>query len=105
MMRKKEELMAAMVGQKVGDEEKKTKCAALSSSSIVTASRLSQWEMAVQISTDINGGHRNSLSEILVCLEEEGFLLLNASSFESIDGKVFHNLHLQVILLLLLLLF
>ncbi|XP_038882378.1 transcription factor ORG3-like [Benincasa hispida] len=98
LMVKKEELMAAMVGQEVeNDEEKKTKCSASSSSSIISASRLSRCEMAIQISTDINGGHRNSLSEILVCLEEEGLLLLNASSFESFDGKVFHNLHLQVI--------
>ena len=102
LMRKKEELMAAMVGQEVkSDKEKKTKCAATSSSSIVSTSRLGQREMAIQISTDINGGHQNSLSEILVCLEEEGLLLLNASSFESFDGKVFHNLHLQVTLILI----
>ncbi|CAK9319601.1 unnamed protein product [Citrullus colocynthis] len=94
---KKEELMAAMVGREVkNDEEKKTKCAASSSSSIISASQLSRREMAIQISTNINGGYRNSLSEILVCLEEEGLLLLNASSFESFDGKVFHNLHLQM---------
>ncbi|KAG7033594.1 Transcription factor ORG2, partial [Cucurbita argyrosperma subsp. argyrosperma] len=97
LMRKKEELMAAMVGHEVkSDKEKKTKCAATSFSSIVSTSRLGQREMAIQISTDINGGHQNSLSEILVCLEEEGLLLLNASSFESFDGKVFHNLHLQM---------
>ncbi|XP_008455703.2 transcription factor bHLH100-like [Cucumis melo] len=96
-MRKKEELMAAMVGQEVkNDEEKKMKSAASSSSSIISASRLSRHEMAIQISTDTNGCQRNYLSEILCCLEEEGLLLLNASSFESFDGKVFHNLHLQM---------
>ena len=105
-MRKKEELMTAMVGQEVdSDEEKRKKCAATSSSSIISASRLGRREMAVQICTDIDGSHRNSLSDLLVCLEEDGLLLWNASSFESFDGKVFHNLHLQVILLLLLLLF
>uniref|UniRef100_A0A0A0L0Z2 BHLH domain-containing protein n=1 Tax=Cucumis sativus TaxID=3659 RepID=A0A0A0L0Z2_CUCSA len=97
-MRKKEELMAAMVGQEVkNDEEKKMKSAVSSSSSIISASRLSRHEMAIQISTDINGGQRNYLSEILICLEEEGLLLLNASSFESFDGKIFHNLHLQIL--------
>lgn len=99
-MRKKEELMGAMTGQEVegGEERKAKKCAASSSSSVISASRVSQQEMAVQISTDINDGHRNSLSEILVWLEEEGLSLLNASSFETFDGKVFHNLHVQVIL-------
>ncbi|KAG7027568.1 Transcription factor ORG2, partial [Cucurbita argyrosperma subsp. argyrosperma] len=98
LMRKKEELMTAMVGQEVdSDEEKRKKCAATtSSSSIISATRLGRREMAVQICTDIDGGHRNSLSELLVCLEEDGLLLWNASSFESFDGKVFHNLHLQM---------
>ncbi|XP_023517178.1 transcription factor bHLH100-like [Cucurbita pepo subsp. pepo] len=97
LMRKKEELMTAMVGQEVdSDEEKRKKCAATSSSSIISASRLGRREMAVQICTDIDGGHRNSLSDLLVCLEEDGLLLWNASSFESFDGKVFHNLHLQM---------
>ena len=102
-MRKKEELMAAMVGQEVkNDEEKKMKSAVSSSSSIISASRLSRHEMAIQISTDINGGQRNYLSEILICLEEEGLLLLNASSFESFDGKIFHNLHLQVFFIIII---
>ncbi|XP_022153928.1 transcription factor bHLH101-like isoform X2 [Momordica charantia] len=98
LMRKKEELMGAMTGQEVegGEERKAKKCAASSSSSVISASRVSQQEMAVQISTDINDGHRNSLSEILVWLEEEGLSLLNASSFETFDGKVFHNLHVQM---------
>ncbi|PPR93863.1 hypothetical protein GOBAR_AA26810 [Gossypium barbadense] len=36
------------------------------------------------------------LSEMLQYLEQQGFLLLNVSSFESFGGVVFYNIHLQM---------
>ncbi|GLT95823.1 hypothetical protein SLE2022_134850 [Rubroshorea leprosula] len=60
----------------------------------ISANRLSDTEVMLQLST--YKVHKTSLSDILVKLEEDGFLLINASSFESFEGRVFYNLHLQV---------
>ena len=68
-----------------------------SSLSAVSARRLSDREIVVQISTF--NVHENPLSEVLSNLEEDGLLVINASSFESFGGRVFYNLHLQVLFL------
>ncbi|KAF5474255.1 hypothetical protein F2P56_006169 [Juglans regia] len=70
------------------------KTIARSSLSTVSASRLNDTEVMIQISTcKIN--NNTPLSEILLSLEEVGLLLLNVSSFESFGGRVFYGLHLQ----------
>lgn len=75
-------------------EETQCKNAAGKSSSAVSASRLNDREVTLQITTCEL--HNCSLSEILLYLEENGLLLFNASSFESFGGRVFYNLHFQV---------
>ncbi|KAK7244461.1 hypothetical protein RIF29_39283 [Crotalaria pallida] len=57
--------------------------------------RLNENEAAIQISTyeEVNN---ISLSEILLCFENHGFVLLNASSSETVGGRIFYNLHFQV---------
>ncbi|WJX17393.1 hypothetical protein P8452_07315 [Trifolium repens] len=40
--------------------------------------------------------HKIPLSEILLCLENDGHLLLNVSSSQTFGGRDFYNLHLQV---------
>jgi hypothetical protein len=97
LIQKKEELLSRICGE--GDhearQEKKPKSKAWSSLSTVTATQIDDdGEVVIQISTYVV--HKNALSEILVCLEEDGLVLLNASSFESFEGRVFFNLHLQV---------
>lgn len=77
-------------------QEKQIKSTARTRSSLssVSASQLNDREVVIQISTcKVNN---NPISEILLHLEEDGLSILNASSFESFQGKVFHNLHLQV---------
>jgi hypothetical protein len=94
---KKEELLSRISGQDDHHEtrqEKQPKSIAWSSLSTVSASQLDDREAVIQIST--HTVHKNALSEILVNLEEDGLVLLNASSFESFEGRVFCNLHLQV---------
>jgi len=94
---KKEELLSRISGQEyhhVTRQEKQPKSIAWSSLSSVSASQLDDREAVIQIST--RTVHKNALSEILVNLEEDGLVLLNASSFESFEGRVFCNLHLQV---------
>jgi len=97
LIQKKEELLSRICGK--GDREtrheKKPKSKAWSSLSTVTATQLDDdGEVVIQISTYVV--HKNALSEIIVILEEDGLVLLNASSFESFEGRVFFNLHLQV---------
>ncbi|KAK4272456.1 hypothetical protein QN277_021013 [Acacia crassicarpa] len=61
---------------------------------VVSTSRLNDNEVVVQISSDKI--HKTPLSEILLCLEKEGLLLLNSSTFDTFGHRVFYNLHLQV---------
>ncbi|RZB47760.1 Transcription factor ORG2 [Glycine soja] len=57
-------------------------------------SRLNDCEAVVHIS--FYEVHKVPLSEILHCLENNGLLLLNASSSETFGGRFFYNLHFQV---------
>ena len=98
LIQKKEELLSKISRQ--GDiihQEKQRKATLASSLSAVSANRLSDREIVVQISTF--KVHESPLSEVLLNLEEDGLLVINASSFESFGGRVFYNLHLQVLFL------
>lgn len=90
---KKEELLLKFNKYEQGDLNKRRKCV-IGRTLSVTASRLSDIEVVIQISAI--KVHKIPLSEMLADLEEDGLVLLNASSFESSSGRVFHNLHLQV---------
>ncbi|XP_034693284.1 transcription factor ORG2-like [Vitis riparia] len=95
LIQKKEELLSKISRQ--GDIihlEKQRKGTLASSLSAVSANRLSDREIVVQISTF--KVHESPLSEVLLNLGEDGLLVINASSFESFGGRVFYNLHLQV---------
>ncbi|KAF3442137.1 hypothetical protein FNV43_RR16053 [Rhamnella rubrinervis] len=98
LVRKKEELMSRMTrlqGNLVSQEKQiKSTARTRSSLSWVSANQLNDREVAIQIST--SKVNNNPISEILLHLEEDGLSILNASSFESFQGKVFHCLHLQV---------
>ncbi|KAM6548025.1 hypothetical protein CsatB_019701 [Cannabis sativa] len=59
----------------------------------VSANRLNDREIVLQISSF--KAQQTPLSNILVDLEEDGFSVLNASSFESFGGRIFYNIHLQ----------
>ncbi|KAH6817678.1 hypothetical protein C2S53_008839 [Perilla frutescens var. hirtella] len=61
--------------------------------SAVSATRISDAEIVIQIS--MPRAEKGSFSEAILRLEEEGFLMVNASSFESFEGRLFYNLHLQ----------
>ena len=103
LVQKREELLSKInnssqqgtlqVKQEINCHQMKSTSQAISLSSF-SASQLNDKEIALQISS--YNLDKNPLSEILHNLEEDGFLLLNASSFESFGGRIFHNLHLQV---------
>ncbi|PON88894.1 Basic helix-loop-helix transcription factor [Trema orientale] len=101
LVRKREELLSKLNSTKQGinnqihhQEINQIQTTARTSLSSVSASQLNDNEVAIQVST--YKVHKNQLSEMLHNLEEDGLSLLNASSFESFGGRVFHNLHLQV---------
>ncbi|XP_061372948.1 transcription factor ORG2-like [Gastrolobium bilobum] len=95
LTKKKEELLSKI--SKQGDAVKKQsqrKISQLNSVFVVSATRLNDNEAAIQISS--YEVYKTPLSEILLFLENNGFFLLNVSSYETYGGRVFYNLHLQV---------
>ncbi|OIW11493.1 hypothetical protein TanjilG_26859 [Lupinus angustifolius] len=96
LIKKKEELLLRISQQ--GDtlnKESQRKIALKSSSFIVSTTRLNDIEATIQIST-YEEDNKISLSRILLCLENHGLVLLNASSSETFGGRIFYNLHFQV---------
>lgn len=61
---------------------------------VVSSCRLNDSEVSIQISCYTF--HMVPLSEILLYLENDGFLLLNVSSSDTFGGRVFYNLHYQM---------
>ncbi|CAL0326609.1 unnamed protein product [Lupinus luteus] len=96
LIKKKEELLLRISQQ--GDtvnKESQRKIALKSSTFVVSTSRLNDIEASIQIST-YEEENKISLSRILLCLENHGLVLLNASSSETFGGRIFYNLHFQV---------
>ncbi|KAL0453200.1 UNVERIFIED_CONTAM: hypothetical protein Slati_1298100 [Sesamum latifolium] len=76
-------------------KQQRIRKAAESSSSVSAITRISDREIIVQSSAE--KGNHSSFSEAVMRLEvEEGFVVLNASSFQSLDAtRLFYTLHLQ----------
>jgi len=97
LSKKKEDLLCRISRQLQGDAVNKDSQRRIShhnSDFVVSTSRLNDCEAVVHISS--YEAHKAPLSEILQCLENNGLLLLNASSSETFGGRVFYNLHFQV---------
>ncbi|KAI4348606.1 hypothetical protein L6164_009313 [Bauhinia variegata] len=98
LVKKKEELLRRISRQGDQNEESQRKIALYNTSFAVSTTRLNDCEAVIQISS--NKAHKTPLSEVLLCLEKDGSLLLNASSFETFAaaaGRVFYNLHFQLV--------
>ncbi|XP_060174609.1 transcription factor ORG2-like [Lycium barbarum] len=65
-----------------------------SSTTLISASPLCHGQVLVQIST--TQANDFPISEAFQSLEEDGLILLNASSFKSFGDKIFHSLHFQM---------
>ncbi|KAK4377982.1 hypothetical protein RND71_004278 [Anisodus tanguticus] len=65
-----------------------------SSTTSISASPLCHGQVLVQISTSERNGF--PISEAFNNLEEDGLILLNATSFKSFGDKIFHSLHFQM---------
>ncbi|XP_038701903.1 transcription factor ORG2-like [Tripterygium wilfordii] len=102
LVKKREELWSIQQDYAIHNQEsqviRRPKKLALSSPSTVSAKRVSDAAVAVQITNStMLHGQDSSLSHILHGLEQDdGLLLISANSFVSSGGIIFYNLHLQV---------
>ncbi|XP_021835343.2 transcription factor ORG2-like [Spinacia oleracea] len=58
----------------------------------ISVNKLSDKDMVIQISTF----ERISICEVLLLLEEDGYLLVDVTSFQSFGGWTFYNIHLSM---------
>ncbi|XP_060178366.1 uncharacterized protein LOC132608348 [Lycium barbarum] len=98
LIQKKEEITSRTISSKENsadfNKQKRRRGGIESSSLVISASQIAEKEIVFQISTlKINKG---SIGEAISELEDEGLVLLNASSFETFEDRVFHTLHFQV---------
>lgn len=92
LIQKKERLISKI--SMVEDSSYKFKSQSSCSSSSVSATRISDGEIIIQSS--MPKSEKGSFSEAILRLEDEGFLMMNASCFESFQGRLFYNLHVKV---------
>lgn len=100
LTKKKEELLSRISHRQeyaVNKESQRKKIPNYNSAFVVSTSRLNDTELVIHISS--YEANKIPLSEILMCLENNGLLLLNSSSSKTFGGRLFYNLHFQVILL------
>lgn len=95
---RKEELLSIISHQfkEVNEESLGKKIIHHNSDFIVSNSWLNDSEVAIHISTYEAHNYKVPLSDILLYLENNGHFMLNASSTETFEGRVFYNLHFQV---------
>jgi hypothetical protein len=96
LIKKKEEFLSRISRQEyaVNKESSERKIPIYNSSFVVSTSRLNDSELAIHISS--YEANKIPLSEILMCLEDNGLFLLNSSSSKTFGGRLFYNLHFQV---------
>jgi len=97
LIKRKDEILLRLspqVDEVIINKESQRKKHSYNSGFIVSTSRLNDSEITIQISCYTV--HKIPLSEILMCLENDGLFLLNVSSSQTFGGRIFYNLHLQV---------
>ncbi|CAL5193366.1 unnamed protein product [Lathyrus oleraceus] len=96
LTKKKEDLLSRISRQEyaVNKESQRKTIPNYNSCFVVSTSRLNDNELVVHISS--YEPYKIPLSEILICLENNGLFLLNSSSSKTFGGRLFYNLHFQV---------
>ncbi|KEH41325.1 transcription factor ORG2-like protein [Medicago truncatula] len=97
LIKRKDEILLRLspqVEEFILSKESQRKKHSYNSGFVVSISRLNDSEITIQISCYTV--QKIPLSEILICLENDGLLLLNVSSSKTFGGRVFYNLHFQV---------
>ncbi|CAK8543128.1 unnamed protein product [Lathyrus sativus] len=96
LTKKKEDLLSRISQQQyaVNKESQRKIIPNYNSSFVVSTSRLNDSELVVHISS--YDAYKIPLSEILMCLENNGLVLLNSSCSKTFGGRLFYNLHFQV---------
>ncbi|XP_058742214.1 transcription factor ORG2-like [Vicia villosa] len=96
LTKKKEDLISRISQQQyaVNKDSHRKIIPNYSSSFVVSTSRLNDNELAIHISS--YEAYKIPLSEILLCLENNGLVLLSSSCSKTFGGRLFYNLHFQV---------
>ncbi|XP_058742215.1 transcription factor ORG3-like [Vicia villosa] len=96
LTKKKEDLLSRVSRQEyaVNKESQRKINPNYDSSFVVSTSRFNDNELAIHISS--YEANNIPLSEILMCLENNGLVLLNSSSSKTFGGRLFYNLHFQL---------
>ncbi|CAK8543125.1 unnamed protein product [Lathyrus sativus] len=96
LTKKKEDLLSRISQQQyaVNKESHRKIIPNFNSSFVVSTSRLNDNEVVVHISS--YEAYKIPLSEILLCLENNGLFLLSSYSSKTFEGRLFYNLHFQV---------
>ncbi|XP_021744677.1 transcription factor bHLH101-like isoform X2 [Chenopodium quinoa] len=98
LVHKKEDLLSKTSilqgnARKIVQEENPNKCIINKTTSCsISSNKLGDKELVIQISAF----ERISISEVLLMLEENGYLVLDVSSFQSFGGTTFYNIHLWI---------
>ncbi|XP_021741166.1 transcription factor bHLH101-like [Chenopodium quinoa] len=78
-------------GEFIQEQKHKRKCTTKETTSCsISSNKLGDKEMVIQISTY----ERISVSEVLLHLEKNGYVVIDVSSFQSFGGTTFYNIHL-----------
>ncbi|XP_060176782.1 transcription factor ORG2-like [Lycium barbarum] len=98
LIQKKEEFTSRTISNKENSDDfnkqKRRRGGTESSSFVISANEVGDKEVVIQVSTlKINKG---SFSKAISELEDEGLFLLNASTFETFEARIFYTLHFQV---------
>jgi len=96
-MKKKEELSFQISGQRdlvYTDQNSKSEEGVTSYASTVSSTRLSETEVMVQISSLQT--EKCSFGNVLSGVEEDGLVLVGASSSRSHGERLFYSMHLQI---------
>lgn len=83
------------VGSRHHDHDQEVTSKKSDSTIVVSVGQLSDIELIIQICAG-DTVHNVVLSQILIKLEGDGLQIQNVNSFESSEGRVFHNLHVQM---------
>ncbi|XP_055826277.1 transcription factor ORG2-like [Solanum dulcamara] len=97
LIQKKEEFISTTIYSRensVDLNKQKRRGGIENSSLVISPSKLGDKEIVVQISTLKN--NKCSIGEAISVLEDEGIVLLNATSFGTFEDRVFYTLHIQV---------
>lgn len=107
LKKKKEELLLMRIKKQADHAASKDQCPTKtpqynnSANCLVSTTILNETQAVIHISSlKLHKTTPLLLSDILLCLQNQGLSLLNASSFDTFGGRIFYTLHVQVYIII-----